>query len=251
MSRAAIDIDRLVREVLTDMGTQSADQTSTQTASAGIRAPRAASPLLPSALPHPEGTRPAEALDDVLATTSRVVTIELLKSRLDGVRRLCVPRGAVLTPAVRDELRRRNIALEYADQSNTAKIAARLQIVVAAANYDPAHLIYALKRDNLPVECGVEKCLIAATDGLAREIAGGDALGLLLTEHAAAALCLLNRLPGVRAVGTDLAAAASISANAMVVDPRRTSIFQLKRMAAEFLRGGVRECPAVFRERLS
>jgi len=229
MSHAAIDIDRLVREVLTDLGT---------------------APRQPPPAKQEQGTSAPGISSDTLALTARVVTVELLKNRLDGVRRLSVPRGAVLTPAVRDELRRRNIALEYADRNNSVPTAARLQIVVAAASYDPAALSDTLKREGLPVECRVEKCLIAATDGLARKITGGETLGLLLTEHPAAAVCLLNRLPGVRAVGPDMAAAASVAANAMVVDPRRTSVFQLKRLAGEFLRGGVRECPEVFKDRL-
>jgi len=41
------------------------------------------------------------------------------------------------------------------------------------------------------------------------------------------------------------------AANLLVADPRAGSFFQLKQMVAEFARGGVRPCPAVFRERLA
>ena len=44
--------------------------------------------------------------------------------RLDSVRRLVVSREAIVTPAVRDELLRRGIALEYADSAQ-GKPAAR------------------------------------------------------------------------------------------------------------------------------
>ena len=95
-------------------------------------------------------------------------------------------------------------------------------------------------------------CLIVATEQLAAETARSDTLGVLLTPHTAAGLCLANRLRGLRAVtGGDApavaAAAAAVGANVLVVDPRAGTFFQLKQMVAEFCRGGVRPCPAVFR----
>ncbi len=47
------------------------------------------------------------------------------------------------------------------------------------------------------------------------------------------------------------AAAAAVGANLLVADPQAGSFFQLKQMITEFGRGGVRPCPAVFRERLA
>jgi hypothetical protein len=69
-------------------------------------------------------------------------------------------------------------------------------------------------------------------------------------------MCLANRQRGVRAVsGADAAAVAAaataVGANLLVVDPAAAGFFQLKQMAAEFCRGGVRACPAVFRDRLA
>jgi hypothetical protein len=77
----------------------------------------------------------------------------------------------------------------------------------------------------------------------------------VLTRHTAAALCLANRHPGVRAVrATDIpstaATAAAVGANLLVANPAECTFFQLKQMLSEFCRGGVRECPEVFKERL-
>ncbi len=46
-----------------------------------------------------------------LAVDERVVTVATLQRRLAGIACVRVPRGAVVTPAVRDLLRERNIAL--------------------------------------------------------------------------------------------------------------------------------------------
>ena len=53
---------------------------------------------------------PANGARD-LALTDRLITLATVKGRLDGVRRLVVTRKALVTPAVRDELRAREIEL--------------------------------------------------------------------------------------------------------------------------------------------
>ena len=146
--------------------------------------------------------------------------------RLEGVRRLVVPRGAVVTPAVRDELLCRQIALVYddsadcsafrsqrgealADENGTVPFrtndkgptaAASLLVVTSGTDFDATALMAALDRDVLRVKSWSSDCLIAAVDRLAVEVAKPDTLGVLLTPSVAAGLCLANRLPGVRAV---------------------------------------------------
>jgi hypothetical protein len=46
-----------------------------------------------------------------LRLAERVVTMQLVGSRLDGVRRLVVANKAVVTPAVQDELKKRRVEL--------------------------------------------------------------------------------------------------------------------------------------------
>jgi len=188
---------------------------------------------------------------------SRVVTMTEVAGRLDAVRRLVVSRGAIVTPAVRDELIRRGITLACGDASNgPPATTVRVVLVTMGTDFDPAALAAGLAREGTTVEPVALDCLIAATDQLAAEMARSDTLGVLLTPHTAAGLCLANRLRGVRAVtGGDApavaAAAAAVGANVLVVDPRAGTFFQLKQMVAEFCRGGVRPCPAVFLAQLA
>ena len=46
-----------------------------------------------------------------LGLTERLVTLETLRDRLQGVKRLTVGKKAIVTPAVRDELKKKKIEL--------------------------------------------------------------------------------------------------------------------------------------------
>ena len=46
-----------------------------------------------------------------LVVADRVVTMRVIEGRLAGVSRLIVPKRSVVTPAVKDELRARNVEL--------------------------------------------------------------------------------------------------------------------------------------------
>jgi hypothetical protein len=221
MAERSLDIDRVVREVLAELGLA----------------------------PVPPGSE--------LVLNCRVVTLSEVDGRLEAVRRLVVPPGAVITPAVRDELRRRNVTLTHTSPTAArAAIPVRLLLAMVGQELDPAPLLGGLANEGIEVDQRRSNCLIAATDQLAGEIAKPHTLGLLLTRHTAAGLCLANRLRGVRAVsgtdaGTVAAAVAAVGANLLVVDPAAVSPFQLKQIVSEFCRGGTRPCPDVLQERLA
>jgi hypothetical protein len=147
--------------------------------------------------------------------------------------------------------------MAYTDASNEcASPPVRLVLITTGTTFDPAALVAGLAREGITIEHSALDCLIVSTDQLAAELAKPDTVAALLTRHTAAALCLANRLHGVRAImGTDApsiaAAAAAIGANLLVADPQAGTFFQLKQMIAEFCRGGVRSCPKVFRARLA
>ena len=46
-----------------------------------------------------------------LVLSERLITLSTLQGRLDGIAKLVVMRKSLITPAVRDELKRRNISL--------------------------------------------------------------------------------------------------------------------------------------------
>ena len=231
MAEPLLDIDRIVREVIARLEL----------------APDADKPTTASQAPG----------DGELVVSARVVTLSEVDGRLESVRRLVVTPQAVVTPAVRDELQRRNVTLAYASPAaGRAADPLRLVMVTAGKCIDPATLVRALSEEPMRVEPQALDCPIAAAGRLAAEVVRPDTLGLLLTRHPAAGLCLANRHAGVRAVsGRDapavLAAAADAGANLLVIDPAAGSFFQLKQIVTGFCRGGIRPCPEVFQQRLA
>ncbi len=217
MAEPSIDIDRVVREVLAKLD-----------------------------FAPPEGDTDGE-----LVVSARVVTLSDVEGRLEKIRRLVVPPRAVITPAVRDELIRRNVALAYASPESTgAAVASRLVLVATDKRFDPTPLLGALRSQGIDAQQHRCDCLIAATDRLAGEITQPRTLGVLLTRHVAAGLCLANRLRGVRAV-SGIDDVDSVGANLLVLDPAAVSMYQLRQIVGSFCRAGVRQCPEALRERLA
>ena len=243
MSQQKFEIERVVRQVLAELGlAPNGDPAASEQANTGTR---------------PSNNEPVGSRELVL--TGRVVTLTETEGRLEGVCRLVVPARAVVTPAVRDELRRRDILLTFGSASGEKSPAGNqieLVVVAAATSFDPKSLSDMLASEGVKVATKECNCLIRATDELGRRLAESDTLGILVTKHTAAGLCLANRHPGVRAVlGFDAATtasdAASVGANLLVIDPGAVGPFQLKRIAAQFCHGGPAVCPEVFADRLT
>ena len=242
MSEPQIDIERLVREVLAELTRRSDDG-----ACPTVREKKKETPASASARAKTEGE---------LVVTSRVVTMADVDNRLDKARWLVVPPQAIVTPAVRDALRESNVTLAFAssDEPRTRE-GTRLTMVTAFTSFDPAVLIGALRKEGIDVGASASNCLIETSDTLAQQLRDGEGLALLLTSQVSAALCLANRLSGVRAVTAEDApgvsqAADSVGANLLVLDPRGKSLFQLKQMIGAFCRPGPRPCPDALRQRL-
>ncbi len=222
MGHCVTEIDRIVREVLAELGTA--------------------------------GTTCAESADGQLVLSGRVISMSDISGRTEGIRQVVVPPGAVVTPSVRDELRRGNITLAF--ESNSARLSHRLVVVTAGNRFDPTSLLDALRNDGIDIVPHTSNCLIESTELLAREVNMQSTLGLLLSTHPAAAICLANRHRGVRAVtGSDAAMVAAatddVGANLLVLDPTAWGLVQLNQTTSEFQRGAAHECPEVFRRQLS
>lgn len=242
---AVTDIERIVRDVLAELGLATGTDAS----------PRSGE-TAPDSFVVPASAGPSATVEGDLVVDSRVVTLADVAGRLVSVRRVLVQSQAIVTPAVRDELRRRNVALATATTNGKPQAAGlRLVLIAARTKYDPAALASSLGQGGVDVEQRSSDCLMASTDQLAAEVVKPDTLGALVTRHTAVGLCLANRHPGVRAVlGTDgpsaATAVAAVGANVLVVNPRSSTAFQLKQMLGEFCRGGVRPCPEVLKKRL-
>jgi len=254
MALPTINIDDVVREVLAQLGLapEGASSPNGKLSAEGL-SPSESKPaceVAAAASPNPP-TNEGE-----LTIRSRVVALAELKDRLAGIRKLIVPPQAIVTPAVRDELRRRNIALVVGQKNSTSsnRDSARLVLMVTHAAMDPAGLVAALEPEGIRVEVQTSDCLIRATDRLAVDLKG-DTLGVLATPYVPAGLCLANRLAGVRAVlGLDArtvaADTAAVGANLLVVNPASLSLFQLRQLVSRFYQEPKHACPKVFSERL-
>ena len=222
MNVSAAEIERLVREALSRLS-----------AAAPVES---TSSVVTSAKPA------AATAVDALEVAAQVVTLAEIDGRLGNKRRLVVSPKAVITPAVRDVLRQRNIVLERRGLgAKSASAAAKGAITVAvAARADAGRLVDRLRRDGYAVQQLAQAGLAAAVRELADEVVRGGSRGLLLTDEAEAALVALNRRSGVRAVSGDDASAvarasAAVHANTLVVRPAGKSEFVLQRIIAAWL----------------
>ena len=240
MTPTANDIERIVREVLRDMGLSAA--------------PVAAAPAVAS--PAPAASEPTASIPDgCLRVEAPVVTLEHLPERLDHVRQLLVSPRAVVTPAVRDELHRRNVTLAFAPAGRSVEQAQVRLATVSIGKFDPASLVSVLRDQAIEVLPHRLDCLIRSSDWLWEQLQTPHTLGLMLTRHVAAALCVANRVAKIRAVtGRDAAevaaAAEAVGANVLVLSPRGLSPFVLRQTITAFCRNGVRPCPKALEARL-
>ncbi len=253
MSDLEAQIERIVRQVLAEMHPVSslAPPAGLRGGDGGHRA--GARPQGPEASQQNQAPLPRETGDWVV--DQRVVTLAQLPERWDGVRRVVVPVAAVVTPAVYDELRRRGVALDFRPQPSKRSLGRRVGLVTVSRSYDSGPLERAIAELGFDAQTQRRDCLIAATDGLARDLAAGLDAAILVSRHTAAALCLANRCPGVRAIlavapGRVAGDADAVGANVLVLDPRQHSPFATRHMLRLFLEGIPRACPDVFRTRL-
>lgn len=261
MDNPAVDvqlIERIVREVLAGLGSQ-------------LGSPDAASPDAPSAppaqpLPRAEIARPQPARDGELTLANKVITLGSVESRLDGIRRLVVAPHAILTPAVQDLLVEKGITVSRGPVIASAVVGAEqasrpanvptgflpVTVILVTQKLRPEQLDRLLRPDGISAQYEVLGCLIRASERAA-EVCQGGGLGVLITRHVAAEVCLANRRPGVRAVpgylGIDIVQqTAAVGANVLVAD-LTAGVFHIKRMTMQFVRAS-HECPAALREYL-
>jgi len=230
------EIERIVREVMAQL----------VAASTTVASP---SPAATPAADSPAGRQDERFVD------SRVVTLESIAGRLQEAKQLVVPQGALVTPAVRDELRRRGIALVRGRQAASAQeTLPGVFLVAGRTRHDPNAVLQMLLQNGIDVQTESSDCMIATTDKLAAAVARGQ-LGVLWTRHTSAGLCLANRHAGVRAVSAagvsaTAAAVAAVGANVLVVDPTVGTAYEKKQILRDFCLGGIRACPEALKERL-
>lgn len=215
-----------------------------------------------AALPTPPGSAEMKRPSDQLHVSGKVVTLADLADHLDRVRCVSVVSGAVVTPALRDELQRRHIALRYvsknrSDAAACASAASELRIhVIVHQGCIDDRILQTLRLDRASIAVASSDCVIEACDAAARAVVGSHMLAVLMTRYVAAAICLANRIPQVRAVSARdpvelKAAMAMVGANVVVLDPDVVGPFGVRRLLREVAIAGLQKCPRAFGSRLN
>lgn len=241
----SIDIERLVRLIMADLGL------------AGGRpsAPVSAAPGAP---------RQSSADVTELRLTSHVITLKAVQqAATPSVKRVVVPKGAVVTPLVYDELKDRGWELIFDGTASSpagrkkpaAAPVSRLTAVFHAISPEtfPASFFDQIRK-TAPVGVYQNGCVMQAAEFLAGQLADSSAKGILFTKYAAAASAVCNRKRELRAmIGRDLASlekdAGSIGANLLILDPG-AGLYPVRQMAARFAALGAAACPPVLQKGL-
>jgi len=197
----------------------------------------------------------AERSEVELVVEHAVVSLADVQGKLTGVTRLVVGRGAVITPAARDELNKHKVAIaSRVSQPTDKSVGAKLLLGSAETNYESTWLVAALRKERVEIEQLPHVGLTGVLDELCEAIFKGGQRGVLLTSQAAAAVCLANRHHGVRCVlatsvrGTAEAVDA-VGANLLIVDPDGRSVFELRSLVRQLARAAAL-CPPRWKDRL-
>jgi hypothetical protein len=212
MSDSAIDIDRIVREVVRRLQ--------------ALNEPT-------SPLASPVELRPSTNIH-ALHLGDRVVTMALVAERLSDIQQLVISHKAIVTPAVRDELCARQITLvrEEAPSRQIATAAGRKPRLVVArdesADGSPNSLpLNSWGMNSLQTELVSARDLASQLQQIEDSLqhqAGIRSIGLFVTQRPFVVACEANRRPSLRAavVGDPqqaIEARETLDANLFVVRP--------------------------------
>ena len=243
MAGQELDLEAIVREVLRRLQQLGGDRTGDSRAEPPRQAP--AAPASP-----PRASEPGQ-----LQLRERTITLGLVAGRLQGVKAVLVSAGAVVTPSVRDELRKRQIALRFSTEP-AADVAVSTDLVlgVAGGSHATGSALAAVQAEAGSAERIERDCVLEVVRQVSQAVAGQRRIGLVLTDRPAVALCLANRQASIRAawgvnVDSVREAAKLIGANLLVVNPAKHGAYELRGMVREFV-AGRHECPKVYRRAL-
>jgi hypothetical protein len=243
-ARSDIDVDFVVREVVRRLR-QAAEN-------GAVERPRK-DPPTPLGLRNNELPRGSQAVkSNKVVLPQRVVTLDALPEDWDGVSCIQVPRGAVVTPSVRDELRQRGVVLHFTEAATPAATVLGLGI-----DGDPGYGQAAIDQQQTcdalaasldvhvhPYKCGALPEVVADLTHCIRQ----ERLAVLLTERPHLAVCMLNRRAEVRAICVDRPEAVEqavdeTAANVMVIERGTLHVDRLVQLVRPFARMGWQPCP--------
>jgi uncharacterized membrane protein len=159
-----------------------------------------------------------------------VVTTHQLGDLSAGIT-ISVPAAAVITPAARDLLRERNVAVIRRKSKGAQARGESLQLA-AAGGYDTGPLASSLKRAGIETEISSAGSLIDTLQLLAENLSLEGRQAVLLTGETAAAVCLANRSRAIRAIAATsraeiCRASGELAPNLLVLDPAGIDLARL------------------------
>ena len=244
-------IDRIVANVLRDLG-QTVEVEAAVTSASAVSDPAKAETSPTS----------AEANDRVVSLDDRVITAETIESVGNGVQRVRVAGKAIVTPAARDVLKERGLALERSSGESKSKgvsqsPSAKGNAPVAAPSGEatkskPRDLVLTVRHtaagarvveDLLPdATTDLLGCPDDAAKAAISELCRGAADRVfILAEQTYRAACLANRQQQVKAVAIDDVGAVrrvrtQLRANVWCLDPSDRSYFELRNVMRAIIR---------------
>jgi hypothetical protein len=238
-------VDRAVREVLAEMKGRVAGGNGIAVSSGGVSTGRVSSGR--GLLVGPT------VANGVLVVDEPVLTLASLEGRLDGVSRVVAGTAAIVTPAVRDELRKRDISLQRNGRDRHAAEVNVRRLVFASARgrFDTDAISRALRAVSVELETIECHGLTDTVSQLAERVARDGVACVVVTSRPAAVVCLANRHAGVRAVaaasvdGVDRAVA-EVGANLLALDVVGASTHGLRMAVRRFAELSRHNCPAEF-----
>lgn len=177
--------------------------------------------------------------------SDKVITLETLKKYHQQTELVILPR-AIVTPAAKDELKKRNIRLIRQGESGATNTTNKTTSgKLLAANLGADYQAKTLAQLTAAYGANLEQHSLTALPQLvanhAARVSREGAKAVWFTSQAAHAVCLANREAKVWAVqGSDeasvKAAMSSIPANVLVIDPQGKSQYTLRKMMDAFIK---------------
>jgi len=188
------------------------------------------------------GPNNTPANSDELKLNDRVISLALIDGKLEGVKRLVVTEQAIVTPSVRDELKRRNIVYRR-DQISIEK-----QLALLLITDDPKICLQRWKKNVNACETfrGQSALEIAAK---AAEWVDRRHVAVAYSQQPIALACLLNKHASIRAVAAHderqvSRAIEEAGANVLVFDSSAANEASWRRWIEQFRSGNDRLDPS-------
>ncbi len=237
MNLTGVDIERIVREVVSRVRELNRSDSS---------APRTAPTTVTGSRSHDSRvTNQQVSRSSPLVIHQRLITLETVEGRLDGVTRVVAPTGAVVTPSVRDELNRMEIELQFQVIHRPAETVIQTVLAATDKRLDLAPFAPANAR------CQVirEPCPLTIAERIGKEIETRSVQSaIVFTDRTALTMCVVNRYRTLRAVqvvdeGSVTDAIESLAANVLVINPERVATSVIRQFVDRFLHSIPADCP--------